>query len=149
MIIKKVKLMKEEGVSVEVNMSSDGNSFNGGIGSKKAPAPEMTKAIEDLKEHVIEMCELSKKSTIKICSISFSYHGEVEVQGAIVTFQKKLMSGNAVITINSPLKYGKEVTESTPKSQIMSEGMAELMETITSEAKKFVKGVREQTDLFK
>jgi len=149
MLIKKVRRVKEEGLSVDVSIVSGGNSFAGVIGSDKPPAPKFAEAIDALKDHMIEMCELAKKSIIKITTISFSYHGEVDVQAAVVTFQKKLTNGNAVITINSPMKYVEPVTDSTPKAQIMSEEMAELMETITSESKKYVKGVREQTELFK
>jgi len=149
MLIKKVRRVKEEGLSVDVSMVSGGNSFVGGIGSEKPPAPELSEAIEGLKDHMVEMCELAKKSIIKITSISFSYHGEMDVQAVVVTFQKKLTNGNAVITINSPMKYVEAVSDSTPKAQIMSEEMADLMATITSEAAKFVKGVREQTELFR
>lgn len=149
MVIKKVKVLKEGGLGVEVGICSDGNSFKGEIGSEGRAAPEMAVAIEELKDHVIEMCEQGRESIVKICSISFSYHGERKVQGATVSFQKILSEGNAGITINSPLKYAEEVTNTTPQSQIMSEKLAELMATITMEAKNFVTGVREQTDLFK
>lgn len=145
MVIKKIKRMKEE-LLVVVSKVAAGVNFNGDI--KAEPDPEVFTLMDKLKPFVIEMCELPKSSSVTISGISLSYHGEMETQAAIITFQKKLKEGNAAITINTPLKYVERTGEDTPVSQVMSQPMAELMEKITKGAVSFVKGLRKQTDLF-
>jgi len=144
--IKKIKVVKDE-ILVEVSQSFDGANFNGDI--KSTPAPSFIKAIEELKPFVIDMCEQAKQSEVEICGISLSYHGEIETQAAVVTFRKKLSEGNASITINSPMKYVEAIGDNEESSQLMPEAMGTLMDKITKEAVKYVKGFREQTNLFK
>lgn len=145
MVIRKIKRVKEE-ILVVLSKTLEGINFNGDV--RAEPLPEYLKLLDSLKPFVIEMCELGKKSTITISGISFSYHGEMDTQAAIITFQKKLSDGNAVITINTPLKYVERTGEDTPVSQVMSQEMAEVMDKITKGAIEFVKGLRKQTDLF-
>lgn len=145
MNLKKVKRIKEE-LLVLFSKSVGGVTFNGDL--KTEPDPEVFKLIDKLKPFVIEMCELPKKSTVSISGISFSYHGEMETQAAIITFQKKLSEGNAVITINTPLKYIERTGDDIPVSQVMPEGMVNVMTRINDKAVEFVNGVRKQTDLF-
>lgn len=146
MRIKKIKVIKEE-VVVEVSQRFDGGNFNGDI--KSTPAPSFLKTIIELKPFVIDMCELAKNSDIEICGISLSYHGEIETQAAVITFRKRLSEGNASITINSPMKYVEAIGDNEESSQLMPEAMGILMDKITKEAVKYVKGFREQTNLFK
>lgn len=145
MVIKKIKRIKED-ILVVLSKTVAGINFNGDV--RAEPEPSFPKLIDELKPFVIEMCELPQKSTIAISGISFSYHGEMETQAAIVTFQKKLAEGNAAITINTPLKYIERTGEDTPVTQIMPQEMANVMAKITKAAIAFVKGLRKQTDLF-
>lgn len=145
MIIRKIKRIKEE-ILVVLSKTVSGINFNGDVRSE--PEPEFLELLKKLEPFVIEICELPKKSNVSISGISFSYHGEMETQAAIVTFQKKLTEGNAAITINTPLKYIERTGEDTPVTQVMPQEMANLMEEITKGAVKFVKGLRKQTDLF-
>ena len=145
MQVNKIKKIKEE-VQVVLSKTVNGVAFHGDV--KAEPEPGFLKDIDALKPSVLEMCELSKKSEISISGISFSYHGEMETQAAIITFQKKLLNGSSVITINTPLRYVERTGENTPTSQIMSETMAKLIEKITGDAKKFIQGLRKQTELF-
>jgi len=145
MLVKKIKRIKEE-ILIVVSKTAAGINFNGDV--RAEPDPALFTLMDKLKPFVIEMCELPKKSDVTMSGISFSYHGEMETQAAIITFQKKLTEGNAVITINTPLKYVERTGEDTPTSQVMPQDMANIIDKITKAAIDFVKGLRKQTDLF-
>lgn len=135
MIIKKIKRLKEEGLSIEISKTINGGSFQGGITSEGKPSPEFDEALGDLKNEVIVLCEESAKSNIRISTISLSYHGENQIPATIISFQKTLNS-NAVITINTPLQYMEAASDNTPETQIMNARTATLMEIIIEEAEK-------------
>ena len=147
MIIKKIKLSRGNGITITASKSSNGKTSEITLHSEELPAPELLAALEKAGEIAVKICELPKKSEVKVRGISMSYHGEDQTPAVIITITKELSIGNTSITINTPLKYLEE-GEKIVDSSILEEEEATIIENILEEGKKYLDGVREQTDLF-
>lgn len=147
MVLKKVKLNNMNDVTVQFSISSGKKSSNVTVMSEDNPAPSFLKAMQDLAKDVVNICELGKESKVKISGVSWNYHGDEEIQGCVITAEKKLSIGNAVMIINTPMKYV-DRTNKIPETQTLSVEAASRVLKLEEEVRSFVGGFREQVDMF-
>ena len=116
----------------------------------EAISPSFTNAIGALAPFVCEMCELKKEDTKKIIvkGVSFSFSGEDEVMGAVITAHKTLVNSNTPLVMNTPHKIEEFYGELGDDKQLLPEDCAVALHKTAKEAEKFVNGERAQMDLF-
>lgn len=148
MLIKKVKVTKNDGITVVATHNEDGKSTDISLHSDESPSPTLMVSLKKAIPLAIDICELKKDSDIKMLGISVSYHGEDQVAGVIMTISKKLADGNTCITINTPLKYLERAGDKTSEASILNTEDAAIIESIMLEGKEYLEGIREQTNLF-
>jgi hypothetical protein len=116
-----------------------------------APARELTDALNAMRRHVADICELPAKygDSLEIRGASYSYGGDDRVMGATITALKKLTTANAPLVINTPhlpehpySKGGEEMALPLPPAA------AEALHELARQALRYVEGHRVQRDLF-
>lgn len=114
------------------------------------PRPEFKKALIDLGQDVISMCELPADylGRIVVRGVSFSYGGEEEVMGAVIVAQMSLRKSSAPLNLNTPHKPSAPYSESADDSQLLDSRCVERLEDLMDEAEQYVNGVRAQGSLF-
>ena len=82
--------------------------------------PEFYKAMEDLRENVIEMCELPENylERIKVRGVSFRYGGPDETMGATISAAMSLEKSYPNLNINTPHKASAMYNEDTPDDEM-------------------------------
>jgi hypothetical protein len=99
-------------------------------------------AFKALAEHVQEICELPEEDLIDlrltVKGVTFTYGGERDTPGAVLTGSRKLKFSNTPLNLVTPHKtvepYG--------------EGQDEDMKVLQAEAERYLNGERQQVDLF-
>jgi len=147
MRLKKVKLNNMNDVTVQFSNSSGNKSSDVTLVSQDNPAPSFLNAMQALRKDVIDICELEKESQVIVRGVSWNYQGDEDIQRCIITATKKLSIGNAVMVINTPMKYV-DRTNKIPETQTLSVEAASRVLKLEEEAKSFVAGVREQVEMF-
>jgi hypothetical protein len=148
--IKKVKVTKEEKISMvyekKVGIGWDEYSF----ACSDQPKPEFSTALKSLAEHVIEMCELPESYLPKIIvhGVSFSYAGENNVMGATISAQMKLDKSNQNLNLNTPHKASEPYSEHADEKQLLSYGCVRALLALQKECQAYIKGERAQTTMF-
>jgi len=83
------------------------------ISSLDEPIETLPKAFEALVEHALFIMLLpeSYQECFKVTQVSYSYHSEDDVMGAVITCQKDLRNLNAPLNINTPLILEKDISK--------------------------------------
>lgn len=122
--------------------------------SKEKALPAFYEAMQDLSEHVCEICELPKEmaSEIKVIGVSFSYEEKSDVMGAVITATRTLKHSNSPMLINTPFKpsdfYNEDEAATKDPALLLSQECVEALHTMEDEAIRYIDGERLQTDLF-
>ncbi|HUS46124.1 MAG TPA: hypothetical protein VM219_08875 [Phycisphaerae bacterium] len=116
-----------------------------------APHPEFRKALDDLRPHVAEICELSKawSQNLDICGVSLSYAEDANgdpVLGATITAMKPLGASHGPLVINTPHKPERPYSGQGDDSEefCLSGECAEVLEEVIRQALAYVDGRRAQ-----
>lgn len=115
------------------------------------PRLELDKALQGLRRHVVEMCELpsSYQDRIKVTGVSFSYGGEAKVMGATIISQMELENSNCGLNLNTPHKAsGPYSDQDADPKQLLTDDCISALEELQNEIKLYINGVRAQTSLF-
>lgn len=151
MRFKKIKLMKEGKVQAEYEMKNakggmDEYSFSCG----DEPKLSFRKAIDELAQDVIEICELPKDylTRIRVSGLSLSWGGENETMGAVIIAQMMLEESNGNLNLNTPHKTAEFYGETGDPKQLLDPKCVVRIETLIAEASDYVKGIRAQANLF-
>lgn len=147
MRIKKIKVINETKLRIDYdNKNSVGDIDKFSLISSEPAAPSFYAAIDSLSPFAHEMCELSAsdKDLISAFAVSLSYNGEAETLGAVITARKTLKNSNTKLILNTPHK----LEDSLDDKQTLSEDCTTAINTVLSEAEKYVTGERAQMDLF-
>jgi len=149
MRFKKIKA-KGDKVHVEYEVeNSNGTWDEFSMTSAEKPLSSFEAAISNLEAHVIDMCEFGDNPAITVTGVSFSYGGDNGVMGASIIAIKTLKGSNVGLNIVTPHKASESYSEgkADPK-QLLDEDCIKDLEALCIEAEKYVKGNRQQLDLF-
>lgn len=116
--------------------------------------PEFYDAFKALAEHVVDLCELPEADLaelrITVKGVTFSYGGENEVMGAVITASRKLKRSNNPLNLVTPHKpsepYGKGQDEDL--NGLLEPDCVDALKALQAQAARYLKGERAQVSLF-
>lgn len=114
-------------------------------------SPELYKCLEGLRKHVLKIAELEKEklANINIKALSFSYSGENRIMGATITFSKKLLeTPGSKIEITTPKKFVEPINDAAEPTNVFSEECSKLVIEFSNHVKEYIKGKKQQPDIF-
>lgn len=147
--ITKFKKTKRDKIKIKYEVDKGNGTDEFALKSCDDPRPELDQALEDLQSSVCEICELpeSDESNITVTGVSFSYMGDENVMGAVITAQKELIhTSNAPLNINTPNLPSEPYNESVEYT--LPEDCVEALLDLTYECKLYIQGTRKQLNLF-
>lgn len=151
MRIRKVKITKYDQISIVFEDGPD-NRDEYSLTCRDKARPEFYEALDALREHVIEMCELPEEylDRITVKGVTFSYGGEFETMGATISASMELENSYQDLNINTPHKASAMYCPTTPDdpNQLLSGDCIEALEALQYECEAYIKGDREQGSLF-
>ncbi len=111
--------------------------------SDEEPIEDFKRALEDLREFVVEICELGNVSLEKIdvTGVSFSWSGEEEAMGATIIAQRSLQYSNAPLNLVTPHKI-ENISGNIDPLQEMNPEMKDALEELIAQAKNYIDGDR-------
>ena len=157
----KIKREKEGGIFLEYEQSRDKSegwdSYT--LRTKDEPLPSFEKVFKELAEHAVDLCELPEsdiaEGRVEVRSVSFSYGGDKEVMGAVISAVRTLKRSNSPLNLNTPHKpsepYSDPVdggSEKLTEKSLLDPECVEALKKLCKEADRFLGGHRQQTDLF-
>jgi hypothetical protein len=151
MRFKKIKLTKEGKVQAEYEVKNQkGTTDEYSFSCADEPKPSFQKAMDDLCQDVLEMCELPRDylNRIHVSGISLSFGGENETMGAVIIAQMILEKSNVSLNLNTPHKTTDYYGETGDPQQLLNPECVIRIETLIVEASDYVKGIRAQANLF-
>ena len=152
MRIKKVKITKYNQVSM-VYEDGPGNFDEYSLTCREKARPEFYETMEALAEHVVDMCELPENylNRIKVRGVSFSYGGETEVMGAVISASMELKESYQALNLTTPHKASAMYNPTTPddEMQLLTGDCIEALEALQEECMAYIEGDRAQGNLFK
>ena len=113
--------------------------------------PEFYSAFTRLAQHVIEMCELPESylSRITVKGVSYSWTGEPEVMGAVISSSMQLENSYQGLNINTPHKAADSYNDNDPDPmQVLSEECIDDLINLLEECQLYIDGERAQGKLF-
>lgn len=118
--------------------------------SSEKPSPSFNEALQRLKWHIGDICELETKyiHSIEVRSVSFSYGGENDTMGATITGLKTLGTANAPLVINTPHLPTEDYSGNNPAAFTLSVSCIKDIGLLIDEANKYLEGEREQESMF-
>ena len=151
MRFKKIKMTKEGKIQMEYEVKNQkGGMDEFSFSCSDEPKPEFVKALRDLDQDVLEMCELPDEflDRIRTSGVSFSYGGENETMGAVLIASMILNKSNVALNLNTPHKIEKFYGETGDEMQLLNPNCVVRLNHLVSEAEDYVKGIRAQGNLF-
>lgn len=150
MRFKKIKV-KDAKVNLEYEVLKGSSWDEFALLSNDKAQPAFYNALQAMAIDLTEMCELPADYVEKILvtGVSFSYAGERETMGATIIGQMKLKKSNVNLNLNTPHKIVDFYAESGDPFQLLSDGCRTRLSELIEEAKNYVKGIREQAELFR
>lgn len=141
--IRKIKLSEKVKIEYEI-LEGDEVKEEYSLTSIDKPLPSFSEAMQVFAQSVVEICELPDEDInhITVSGVSFSYGGEKQVMGAVITAQKKLKKTNASLNLNTPHKTEDFYGETGSASQLLDDETVDKLYTVTEEAKRYIKGER-------
>jgi len=150
MRIQKVKVSKDGKITIEHEIKNRKNEWDQyTMVCADEAKPTFYSALQALREHVDQMCELNcPLDRIKVTGVSFSYGGPDEVMGATMIAQKILLRSNAPLNIVTPHKASEPFADFADENQLLSDQCIGDLQTVLSEVEDYIKGDRAQMNLF-
>jgi len=114
------------------------------------PLETFVNALDALRPAVAELCELPMKwgENLEVRGVSFSYEGDQEVMGAVISALKPLANSSCPLVINTPHAC-EEPPSPTAEANLLPEKAVEALKAVISQAKKYIAGERDTVPLFK
>lgn len=151
MRFKKISTTKDNKINLIYEIERAGQYDEFSMTSSSPAKDSFHDSLQALVEDVIDMCELPEKYAERIIvkGISFSYGGERQVMGAVITAQMLLKKSVVPLNLNTPHKTEEFYAKDGDPKQILSGDCVERLLLLKKEAEDYVKGERLQTDMFK
>jgi len=150
--ITKVKLDKTRKVCIDYQvLGKNGIWDDFSFSCSDEALPEFYVALDNMKIHVVELCELPKNylDRIIVKGVSAS-HTDENVMGAVIIAAMQLKKSNCPLNLNTPYKPSESYGEQQmPPEALLSPGCVASLKTLFNECIKYIAGYRAQTDLFK
>lgn len=142
----------ETKVCIEYSKESPANNKLRDEFSLKCNEPPLESFKDSLKAlvpYVVKDLELpdSYATTLKVRGVTFSFGGEFDTMGAVVTSLKTLRNSNAPLVLNTPHKTVEPYNEGGDESNCLSLGFCSALDDVIEEAIKYVQGNRAQQQL--
>jgi len=151
MRIKKVKITKYSRIHM-IYDSGPGNRDEFGFTCFDKARPEFYKAMEAMKVHVLDMCELPEDylERITIRGVSYSYGGENDTMGATISAAMSLENSYPALNLLTPHKASAMYSPNTPDDvkQLLTGDCIEALLALQAECIKCIEGERAQGSLF-
>lgn len=151
MRIKKVKITKYSQIAM-IYESGLANRDEYSFTCHDQARPEFYEAMEAMKEHVLDLCELPEDylERITIRGVSFSYGGDNDTMGAVISAAMALENSYQALNIVTPHKASAMYCPDTPddEKQLLSGECVEALEALQTECEAYIKGDRAQGSLF-
>jgi len=151
MRIKKVKITKYDQVSM-IYENGPSNLDEYSFTCREKARPEFYKALSAMAEFVLDMCELPESylERISIRGVSYSYGGENETMGAVISASMKLEESYQALNLVTPHKASEMYCPDTPDDdkQLLSGDCVEALLELRTECEKYIQGDRAQGSLF-
>ncbi len=148
---KKIKMTKDGKVQAEYEIKNEkGGMDEYSFSCADEPKPSFRKAIDDLREDVLDICELPDEylDRIRVNGVSFSWGGENETMGAVIIAQMLLEKSNGNLNLNTPHKIAEFYGETGDGRQLLDPDCVGRLGKLIDEAADYVKGIRAQGSLF-
>lgn len=151
MRINKVKITKYNQIAI-VYQDGPGNGDEYSLTCREKARPEFYEAMMELAEHVVEMCELPDNylDRITVRSVSFSYGGENDTMGAVISASMELKESYQSLNLTTPHKACAMYNPDTPddEMQLLTGECIDALEALKKECEAYIKGDRAQGSLF-
>lgn len=121
--------------------------------SKDKALPGFYEKLQALAVYVCDICEfpLDWAKDITVLGVSFSYAGEDDVMGAVITATRQLMHSNSPLVVNTPHKpsefYSKGENDMRDMNELLPRACVGMLEDLQAEAEKYVNGERENQQM--
>jgi len=150
----KIKFKQDKVFLTYTQKNSQGKDDAYSVEISEAPAPGFTKALENLAQDVLTICELPTDEdtlkTIKVLGVSIS-HTDTETEGVVRGFTisalKDLKDSNSPLVLNTPHKPEAPYSKSGDNSNCLYLETVERIDTLIEEAEKYLKGHRAQVSM--
>jgi len=120
--------------------------------SQDEPADEFGEALQSLAGDVEKMCEIPHDGLhgILVTGVTFSYGGEKEVMGAMITAQRQLVNNPCAWNVNTPHKASDSYSDTpAPREQLLQEDTIARLNDLIEQAEGYIQGTRKQTSFLK
>lgn len=151
MRFKKIKLTKEGKVQAEYEVKNEKDTTDEfSFSCSDEPKSSFKRAMADLAQDVIEICELPADylGRIRVSGVSLSWGGENETMGVVIIGSMMLEQSTGSLNLNTPHKIGEYYGETGDPQQLLNPDCVTRIETLIAEAEDYVKGIRAQANLF-
>ncbi len=147
---KKIKALKDGKLRIEYEQKNKDSWDEYTLNCSDEPKDSYGAALQALAGDVIEMCELPEDylPRITVTGVSFSYGGDEEVMGAVITASMRLNKSNQPLNLNTPHKTETWYSETGSELSLLHPDCVERLQVLTDEAQDYIGGVRKQVDLF-
>lgn len=109
--------------------------------------PSLYKAIKDLKDDVLAICELPDDYGLGLKPISVSLRWSEDLFGAVISATKTLKRSNSPLVIHTPFKSKLSDTKDKNPSSMLSPETVLRIEELLKAADRYISGVRGQISL--
>ena len=150
--LRKFKLKASTGdieVHYEQENGSTGTWDEFTMKSFEAPVSELEVALQDMDEHVIDICELPAvmRDQLTVSGVSISYTDDI--QGVVITSMRSLSGSNGPMIINTPHFSAQPYGEGSDASMsVFSLECGAALEYLETQVFKYIDGERAQMGLF-
>ncbi len=151
MRIRKVKITKYNQIHM-VYEQGLGNGDEYSFTCREKARPEFYKALAALAEHVLDLCELPESylDRINIRGVSYSYGGENDTMGAVISASMELEESYQGLNLVTPHKASAMYCPDTPddEKQLLTGDCIDALEALVAECELYIQGDRAQGSLF-
>ncbi len=143
--VTKVRISKEN-VTIEYNEITEDGTREVNFSSEDKPQQSFQKAVDDLRRHVIEICELpgDYHNDLSINSISLKYQGDKNTMGCVISAKKELLHSQTPFNIQTPYKIMNDTGVELQGDPLyyLTDECIQAIGSVTGEAKLYLDGNR-------
>jgi len=115
-----------------------------------APLIDFTQALDALAEHIVTMIGVPRtwKLGLKVRGVTFSYAGENDTMGAVITALKTLETTLGPLVVNTPHATVEPYNAEGDPSRCLTADCVKALRALETQAWRYVDGIRVQGDIF-
>jgi hypothetical protein len=149
--MKKIKITKERKIHIVFEKWVKDTWDEYSITCCERAKPSFYTTMAKLIVQMRDLCELPDgyETKLQVKSVSFSYAGDDEVMGAVLTGTMELTKSNCPLNLNTPYKPSMPYSEGMDEDTCLPDECVEILWKLCAEAQDYIDGEREQLKLFK